>query len=50
MANLGATSLEKKVFYSDPVPSTDSGPNLSAKFKNPRVKQSIPDAGRGQYE
>lgn len=23
--------------------------NLSAKFKNPRVKQSVPEAGKNQY-
>jgi len=23
--------------------------NLSAKFKNPNVKQSVPEAGQGQY-
>lgn len=28
---------------------TASGENLSAKFKNPNVKQSVPEAGQGQY-
>lgn len=28
---------------------TASSENLSAKFKNPRVSQDIPEAGRNQY-
>ena len=29
---------------------TTSSENLSAKYKNPRVSQDIPSAGRGQYQ
>jgi len=29
--------------------TTASSENLSAKFKNPRVKQDVPEKARGQY-
>lgn len=38
------------VSYSSPIGSTDSGPNLSAKYKNPNVKQSVGEYGNNQYE
>lgn len=38
------------VSYSDGPGDMSSGPNLSKKFKNPQVKQSVPEAGKNQYE
>lgn len=32
------------------IETTASSANLSAKFKNPSVKQSVPAEGQGQYE
>lgn len=50
----GQTNLIKggnsNVSYSSPIGSTDSGPNLSAKYKNPNVKQSVGEYGANQYE
>lgn len=34
----------------DSIPTGASNENLSAKFKNPRVKQDVPEAGRNQFE
>jgi len=34
----------------DSAPKSASAENRSAKFKNPRVRQDVPAAGRNQYE
>jgi hypothetical protein len=50
MASSPSSPKPMNVKISDGMGDTSTGPNLSAKFKNPRVKQDVPDAGKNQYE
>lgn len=50
MAGGMSSPAPKTVAYSGPMGDMSSGPNLSKKFKNPSVKQSVPSAGQNQYE
>lgn len=50
----GVADIAKVMTASTTNPGTDlnqtaSSENLSAKFKNPQVKQDVPGAGRNQY-
>lgn len=49
VANIIATKTADMNNTSTNINQTASSENLSAKFKNPRVKQEIPEAGRNQY-
>jgi len=39
----------KKISYYDGTGDTATGPNLSAKYKYPNVRQEVPEAGQNQY-
>lgn len=49
-ATSASSPANKSVSYSGPMGDMSSGPNLSTKFKNPSVKQEVPEKGKGQYE
>ena len=46
----GSKTITASLSYNGDINGTASGTNLSAKFKNPAVKQDVPQAGKNQYE
>lgn len=49
VANIIATKSADMKNIDTNLNQTASSENLSAKFKNPRVSQEVPEAGRNQY-